>query len=1260
MPKKIVAAFGLELERKEINRGLASVQGMTVHFFTAADILDADSRRQALEKVQQLAAAVLIKNNAADVSLEHCLLLLEQASLAIPVIPLGSAAIGQGIGNIDAGSIEKINQFFIYGGLDNITAALLYIQAKILEGRDEGGLPEPRFMPFDGIFHPRIQTPFTALDEYLAWYDIYRRTASLPCRKGRIGLLVNRGSWLAGELDVEKALIAALEKAGFWMIPVFSHGTREEALNSKSFEELLTDYLYHDKKLFIDALINLQIFVFTDHERGANIMEEAAQRFAALNIPVFRPLISYAKSITAWQEGMEGLVTEIPWSFTAAEMQGMIEPIIIGCRDRDGRAVPIAERIDRLAARIGKWMNLRFKANEDKRLAVFIHNAPCSGAEATVGLGAGLDVFASVVTVLKALRDEGWRIDDIPADGKALQNVIMTRKAYSDFRWTSPEDIVHSGGCIYQMPLQGEKGYLTYYGRLDPDLRKQMESTWGRPPGEGMVLNQNLVITGLQLDRAVIMVQPKRGCCGAKCNGEVCKILQDPLCPPPHQYLAAYKYAEEIFGADAVLHVGTHGSLEFLPGKTNALSARCFPDAVLGSLPHLYIYNTGVGTEAVMAKRRSHALTVGHLPSVYRGADDSALHLIELISEYFAALAMNGDQAPILEKQIREGAAGIKGAAEILAGENTVHEGLLQLKSTLVQSLSRPAYEKPHHFGMAPGKEDALEYIREVFEGDYSIMACLEQQGLDDYSRHLCLRRFIAAAVAGNAAGSAIAREIMPFAPDQSLSDQFDHLAGEVRHIYAALQMSEGEKAALLNALKGGNVRPGPAGMPADNGKNILPTGRNLYLMNVDKVPTRAAYETGIRLAEALVALYMREEGIYPEKVAMNLISLDITRSRGEQLSQVLYLLGIMPVWDRYGKVAGLKAIGLEQLKRPRIDVTVRITGVLRDSYPEIIALLDQAAIMAANLPEPEEFNYVRKHSRQIAKALQEGGVDEQVERRSTLRVFGDKPGTYGAGVDLALKSSAWKNERDLARTFIYFSSYAYGTTLYGQPARKEFAENVVHADISYDQSGSKRCDLFASSFGASVQGGFGLLKKVLQGGEIKQYHGCSENRKEVQVRLLREKLGETLERTLFNPLWRENIKEQGYEGGAQFMHRLQNVFEWQCVTGQVEDAALNRLAEDYINDPRMQVWFKDNNPFALEEAARRFLELHQRGKWQADPGVLDRLRHSYLAVEGDMEERTGDMTGDIQAGGIDIITADDIAEWKNKWKDADDVLKSR
>ncbi|CEO88735.1 Aerobic cobaltochelatase subunit CobN3 [Syntrophaceticus schinkii] len=1250
LKKYTIAAIGLDAEEYDLTK-VDENKFIYLEFFPNT-LLDAEKERnKILEFVKQKADAVIFKERALKVEREKFYQQLKDETGAIPIIPIGTEVIEAGIYNIELTSVQEINRYFFYGGLKNITNALLYIAANVLGIDDLPSAEKPEPVAFEGIFHPDSETVFSSWDDYSNWYQGRSNYGSGQW----VGLLTHRSNWVTNNLEVETALIRELEKLGIRVVPVFSYGTAEPELNTKDFDGIVDAYFSSDDhRLVIDALINLQVFILRSDTSGQNIFEQVVSKMKQLDIPVFKPIVSFG-SKERWEESQQGLMLEIPWSFTVPEVQGMIEPLIIGYRDKEGKACFLPDRVIKFTRRVEKWLALRRTQNKDKRLAIFLHNAPCSGVEATIGMGAGLDVFTTVVNIINELKKSGWVVENIPAEGSELHQLIMERKAFADFRWTSVEEVVDSGGCLYQMPLDV---YYPFYEQLDPQCQEDLEKTWGPPPGEGMVYQKHLIITGINFGNVSVLVQPKRGCYGAKCTGEVCKMLQDTHCPPPHQYLATYRYVEEVFKAHAVLHVGTHGNLEFLPGKSNALSRRCYPDLVLGALPNFYVYNAGVGTEGILAKRRTNAVIVDHLPPIYGVQNTGVLQLVNLIDNYLEAVNFKSDQVHALEALVREQLPQIPGAQTVVDRSETFFNGLIELKNSLVQSVCNPKCEKLHVFGSEKTEEEILWYIKEVVQSDVKLMTRLRDRWQEDYDLHRFLIEFIMQVISNQEQDAlSIIQEIDRHVLDVELKEILIDLAVEVREVYSKLAMTPVEMDNLLHALNGGYILPGPSGMPDDNGKNIIPTGRNLYLMDIEKVPTKAAWEVGCQAAEELIDLYMTEECHYPEKIAMNMLSLDISRTKGEQLSQVLYLMGIKPVWDGNGKVIGLEVISLEKLNRPRIDVTIRITGVLRDSYPQAVELIDSAVNMAAGLSEPNDLNFIKKHTCQLAEVLKDAGKGSELRRRSTMRIFGDRPGTYGTGVDLALKASAWKDETDLAKIFVYFSSYAYGKSLHGNPAKREFVENVKNAQIAYDVSNSKRYDILSSGFGASVQGGFGLIRKVFNGKELKQYHGSRENPEQVKISRLEDTLQETLDEKLLNPLWIESVQEKGYHGAAELMERLQNVFDWQCLTQGFEDTALDRLVDEYVNDPEMRKWFIENNLFAIEEIARRFLELYQREKWQADPDVLEELKGNYLELEGELEERLGDVKGEIQAGNIDVIGDADVKEWQDKLQEVSDLF---
>jgi cobaltochelatase CobN len=1146
------------------------------------------------------------------------------------LIPIGTDTLIHGVGTADGATVEAVNRYLYNGGSENRKNLVLWLESRFEDGPVA---PEPVVLPADGIFSPENGETFYNLSEYLAW-RIYHGLCSFD---SYVGLICHRTAWENEELQIEKTLISALERRGIGVIPVFSDGPASGRQDSRHAQRLISDCFIENGKPFIDAFISRTIFSVGKGD-GKGMYDMAAELFSQLNIPVFSPIVSYFSSENEWRKENNPLMTELPWAFMTPELQGMTEPVIIGVRDNDtGLPTPLPERIEHFAGRVAGWQNLKTKKNRDKKIVLMLHNAPCSGVEATIGVGHELNVFESAALLLSGMASEGYLVDPLPKDGDELKEWIMHRRAYSDFRWTSAADILDSGGALYTMPCSE---YSEYYGMLPAENRRKLEEMYGEPPGEGMVVDGNLLVTGIDLGNVLVMVEPKRGCYGPKCTGEVCKILQDPMCPPPHQYLATFFYLRFLWKADCCVQIGSHGALEFLPGKSSGMSECCWPDIALGQLPNLYIYHTGIPGEALTAKRRSYAVTIGHLPSVAPTMRPELLTLLRTLTEYQEAKTLGRAQVELLYGVLKEQLRQLPGMQEYFDAQENEEAGCRRLKQLLLGTNSDSRAGKRHIFGAVPDENETVSYIREVWRSD--LILSDELSGLpNDEPEH-------------SEAVTAIIRDALSRKTDMLASGV---LALDALEIAENLKKTNNEMNSLMAALSGGYVSPGIYGTPDNNGRLVIPTGRNIYALDVDKVPSREAYEIGKQMAVKLIGKYLEEEGRYPEQISMNMISLDISRSKGEQMSQMLFLLGISPVWETNGRVSGLKVIPHQELGRPRIDVVLRITGVLRDSWPSAVQLLDDAVMLAVSLDEPDDMNYVRKHTRQLVAELEKEGTD-RIERRSTIRIFGDPPGTFGAGIDLALKASAWGDEKDLARYFVQASSHAYGRELSGDRAVSEFVYSVKQTDVTYDTTAARRYDMLSTGFSAEVHGGFRLLAKTLGGRNVRQYQGAVEQSGEHTVLALKDRLEQCLNETMYNPIWKQAMIDDGYTGGGEIMHRLQNVFSWQCLTESVGDEAVDKLAREYLLDDTMRGFLSRENRYALEEAARRFLELHERGKWDGDPECLMALQNVYLDIEGSLEDGITERSGEIQGGAIEVVDDSKVEAWKEKLRQVDAIFK--
>lgn len=505
--------------------------------------------------------------------------IIERLNKDVPIISFGYHQSSWSPSNVSLKVVSTVFTYFMYNGLENIKNMFGYIGKEVL-GLDYEYNP-PKKTLWQGIYHPDAETAFENIEDYFAWHK--------PKSKHKIGILFFRTYWANGDLEIVNALIRELEKE-FDVIPVFCFGMGDKELGAKSSGEVVEEFFMNR----IDALINLQSIL---HAGSAKESVEAMKR---LDLPVFHPLMIYHKTEEEWREDHHGMNSmEVGWSVAMPEFEGVIEPIIIGASRRDSddgiefeRHTQIDERVKKIVHRVKKWIALGEKPKSERKVAFILHNSPCAGVEATVGAGAHLDTLESVARILKRMKGAGYSVE-APEDGKELIDNIMDHKAISEFRWTTINEIVEKGGSLAMIE---KEDYERWFNKLDSDVKDRMCDVWGDPPGEekdgvpaAMVYDGKIVVTGVKYGNAVICVQPKRGCAGSRCDGQVCKILHDPEVPPTHQYLATYRYLEDLFGADVIVHVGTHGSLEFLPGKSVALSESCYPDIAIGDIPHLYI-----------------------------------------------------------------------------------------------------------------------------------------------------------------------------------------------------------------------------------------------------------------------------------------------------------------------------------------------------------------------------------------------------------------------------------------------------------------------------------------------------------------------------------------------------------------------------------------------------------------------------------------------------------------------------------------------
>ena len=1183
----------------------------------------------------------------------------------VPVVAVGPDPSCRRHSTVSPEVTAAVYQYILYNGRENFEEMLKFLHSALFSG----GIPfrPPRKVAWEGIFDPLCEEPVQDVHDYLAGYAFRDRPL--------VGLLFSRSNWATGNLGIERSLIAALENCGLGVIPVFYYSLKDRNIGNLGGEEVVRKFfMTGDATVLVKAVVKLSVF-FLGQKRGDSTESQAdsgVELLKSMNILLVNPVISYYRDAKNWLAEPQGLGRQTSWSIALPEFEGVIEPMMIGASrgvsDPEEEAYePIPDRVERLSARVARWVALSLKPNEEKRVAFILHNNPCASVEATVGGGAHLDTLESVARTLERMRREGYLVEP-PASGKELIKEILARKALSEFRWTTTREIAGKGGTLEML---APERYREWFDELPAATRERMIGAWGNPPGEekdgipaAMVLDGKILVTGVQYGNAVVCVQPKRGCAGSRCDGQVCKILHDPDVPPPHQYVATYKWLSREFRADAVIHVGTHGNLEFLPGKSTGLSSGCFPDIGIDEMPHLYIYNADNPPEGTIAKRRSYATLVDHMQTVMvRGELYGDLDEIErLLFEYAKVKETEPGKAHTLQHMIQdklragnlENAIGVPLDAPFEDVVKATHEALSLLKNSYIP-------KGMHTFGKLPEGEALFEFIyaivryesgagslrgavREFMEESPGFTALDEgtqKERVDEEARASC-RLYLEH-------GTPLAESLSKVVPDASGREEaFREIERQIDEIREKTLLSD-ELGSLMNGLDGGYVPPGPSGIITRGRPDILPTGRNFYSLDPGKIPSAAAWAIGVQLAEKTLERYLDEEGRYPENIAFYWQCTDIMWSDGEGMAQMMALIGVNPLWGSNGRVSGFRVIPSEELKRPRIDLTIRVSGITRDNFPSCIDIMDEAVQAVARLDEPPEVNYVRKHLLEFAEKAADERTHPELFRRATYRVFAAMPGVYQAGTQLAVYASAWKDENDLSDVFLSWNGYAYGRGVFGEPAHDSLVRSLKTVELTFNKTVTDEYDLLGCCAYFGTHGGMVNAAKVVSGKEIKTYYGDTREQGEVQVRDLAGEIRRVVRTKLLNPKWIDGMKEHGYKGASEISKRVGRVYGWEATTREVDDWIFDDITRAFLMDEENRKFFEENNPYALEETARRLIEAMERGLWNPAPDVREALKEIYIEIEGWIEERIGDIEGDFQGGAIDIVTANEVAAWRGR-----------
>lgn len=1165
-------------------------------------------------------------------------------------------------GSISAHLYDQIMKYRDADGVENMKSILLFLLREF-GGRPEIEVPPVRLPRWHGIYGQpecageagnRVLTPE---EEQIC----LSRIAEEKKEKIVVGILIHYHYILQKDTEHIDALMEAVRRCGAVPFAVYTNMMPSED-GFGGLKDTIRTYLKKDGEPLTDALIVTTGHSLTALAAPGDGREYSMESvFEELNVPVIQAMTTFY-TFEQWKASQAGMDSMLLCSNVyQPEFDGQIIGVPIACTEQfrtpygvKNRLVPIPERVEKAARLAVNWGRLRRTPENRKRIAIILHNMPPRAD--MIGCAYGLDTPESLFGIYQLLKEKGISLEYEFENGQQIIRRIIEGTT-NDGRFLSEEEMLKR--C--QATVSKEQ-YLSWFGEMPEKNRKELERDWGAAPGTFMVVEDQLLVPGILNGNLFIGLQPPRA---FEEKAEEAYHSTDLVCP--HQYLAFYRYLEKVFQADVLVHLGTHGTLEWLPGKEIGLSGECYPDLALGEMPHIYPYIIDVPGEGVQAKRRSSAVILDHcIPSITEsGSYDELEELDELVDAYYHAKTADPGKISSLEQEIWE----------------RIHEGNYHMDLNLTEADYRSEPEKAiqrlhlwlsdikssrikdglHTFGKVPEGERFWNLIRQlvsVSNGEVpSLLEGVAEEAGEDLEELLAYPERVREDGRTNAMRleeleetgrryiRALAEEKTIISQKISEEGNEEALAQEASEVVKSCQEHSGALGACLRfvmeeavprleqvtdelkyfglAVDGRFVPPGPSGAPTRGNARILPTGRNFYTIDPTAVPSRSSWKTGKLLGDQLLQNYLTQEGKYPQSVAIVVYSGETMKTRGDDIAEILYLYGVRPVWlDRTDRVIGLEVIPLEELGRPRIDVTLRISGLFRDTFPNLIERIEDAVNLVASLEESGEDNFVRRHiNEDLDEFLSEGMQREQAYERASLRVFGCPPGTYGAGVEIMINSRKWTASDDLARTYMNWSSHGYSRKFHGEKSEELFARRLAKCEVTVKNISSFETDMLDDEDFYNYHGGLISAVRMISGKNPRSYSTSAADPSHVKTRDIQMETARIMRARICNPKWQEGMKRHGYKGAQEFAAMVDIFFGWDATGEVAQDWMYEEITENYVLNEDMRRWMEEVNPFALHAISERLLEASRRGMWDAKEETLAALEEIYLSVDGDMEE---------------------------------------
>ncbi|PCJ89390.1 MAG: cobaltochelatase subunit CobN [Hyphomicrobiales bacterium] len=1130
------------------------------------------------------------------------------------VVP-GDANWDVDLENVTNTGLEPAQTFWRYcleGGADNLRNALLHLAGLIGIKVD---VDPPRILPKAGLYWPKISQPKRE--------DIEQQW----CGNELAAIVFYRSTVQANAIAPIDALIEALVAEGVNALPIYVSSLKDP--ESVAF--------LHSVLGEQNPSVVLNGTAFAVSKAGVRHSQTPLDTYA-------RAVLQFVMSGTSqegWRDSDRGLsVKDLTMHVVLPEIDGRILSQVISFKEQGTfdalsectpvRFVPLQNRVERLAQQATKLARLGSIEPSAKKIGVILSNYP--NKDGRLANGVGLDTPASAIAVMQAMGEAGYDVSGMPENDKALMDLLMA----------GPTNAFDRERLLLAKQTLSKIEYTKYFSELPKNLQEKIYERWGAIEDDPMCLNGAFRLPVHRFGNVVIAIQPARGY-----NIDPKETYHDPALVPPHNYLAFYMWMRHEFGANALIHLGKHGNLEWLPGKALALSEECWPDAILGDLPLVYPFIINDPGEGSQAKRRNSAVIIDHLmPAMTRAESYGPLSEIEaLIDEYFLAQGVDSRRVKALEKRIFEAIERHHLEEELgLSGPSfDRQDALLKLDGYICELKEAQIRDGLHTFGSSPFTVQRID----------TLVALCRIPGIDRQSFH----RAIASDMSFtdfDPLDCDLSQEWSGNKPNplQKVSDDVWRTNGDtverielyakalvagamecpagheqtqkaLVHIQTSIapmldESGANEIKSCLDGLNGTFVEPGPSGAPTRGRLDCLPTGRNFYSVDVRAVPTPTAWDLGRRSADLVADRYFEEEGEWPSAIALTAWGTSNMRTGGDDIAQAMALIGVRPVWEQMsGRVTGFEIMTLSELKRPRIDVTLRISGFFRDAFPHQIDLFDSAVRAIGALDEAADANPIAaKMKAEAVELIKQGFGQQDADKRAGFRIFGSMPGAYGAGLQTLIDEGIWDQRSDFADSFLTWGSYAYGGGTEGDGARDLLETRLEQTKIVLQNQDNREHDILDSDDYYQFQGGLTAAVATLSGVEPKVYHGDHSRPETPKIRSLEEELARVVRSRAVNPKWIAGMMRHGYKGAFEMAATLDYLFAYAATTRAVKSYQFDMLHEAYFEDDAVRDFIETHNPAALKEMADRFLEAIDRGLWQP-------RRNSIFADLQDLKKET-------------------------------------